>query len=305
MLNKMSKYIIIMIINIIFLSNILFSGEIITGTCDTLISFKPGEGQNLGQNPPLFPNNIFGLPSKIATETIPETSENEICSLGLKGEIIIGFKDINIIDGEGADFTIFENAFVNPINHKIFAEPAIVSVSNDGINYITFPYDTVSLQGCAGTIPTYGNKNPFNPAESGGNSFDLATLGIQSVNYIKIKDITNIILNNHSHPFFDPTLTGFDLDAVVAIHYQQKDNTGIQNVDNYDIRISLQNQQIVVLNQISNNYHLYIYNLNGAEIFNATISSSIYQIPINFPIGIYFIKLSFNEHIYYQKILIQ
>lgn len=301
----MNKHIVNIIFNIIFIPTLLFSGEIVTGTCDTLISFTPGEGQNLGQNPPFFPNNIFGLPSKIATETIPETSENEICSLGLNGEIIIGFKDINIIDGEGPDFTIFENAFLNPINHKIFAEPAIISVSNDGINYISFPYDTVSLQGCAGTMPTYGNNNPFNPAESGGNSFDLATVGIKSVNYIKIKDITNIVLNNNSHQFYDPTLTGFDIDAVVAIHYQQKDNTGIQKVDESNIKILLKNHQITIQNRISNNFQINIYNLNGTEVFNSIIYNDNYQIPIYIPIGIYFIKLSFNEHIYYQKIIIQ
>ena len=301
----MNKYFVIIIVNIIFHIEIVFAGEIITGTCDTLIHFSPGNGQNLGQSPQFFPNNIFGLPSKIATETIPETSENEICSLGLNGEIIVGFKNIEIVDGPGPDFTIFENAFINPLNNKIFAEPGIVSVSNDGITYITFPFDSLTLQGCAGTKPTNGNKDPFNPNESGGNSFDLVTLGLQSIKYIKIRDITNIVLNNKTHPFYDPTLTGFDLDAVVAINYQPKDDTSIQPIDETNFKLYSKNQNIIIQNDFFNNYIVNIYNLNGVEVFNGKISSSIYQIPINFPFGIYFIKLSFNGNIYYQKLLIQ
>lgn len=186
---------------------------------DTVFSFTPGTIQFAGQSPEYYPKNIFNSPSIYGTKYIAETRPEEILSIGLNGEIIIGLKNNLIIDKEGADFTIFENAFVNQFNEVMYAEPAIVSVSKDGINYIEFPYDILTLEGLAGTKPTIGANNPFNPLKSGGNPFDLATIGIDSVRYIKIKDITEQILNNSEHPNYDPTLSGFDLDAVAIINH--------------------------------------------------------------------------------------
>lgn len=185
---------------------------------DTVYSFTPGSGQNAGQSTMYYPQNIFGGPSLNASKFIPESSPVEVLSIGLGGVIIVGIKDNYIIDGEGADFTIFENAFINQFNDKVYAEPAIISVSKDGINFIEFPYDFQTLEGLAGTNPTIGNRNPFNSSESGGNSFDLSDIGIDSVKYIKIEDITKRILDDTNHNNYDPTLSGFDLDAVAIIN---------------------------------------------------------------------------------------
>ena len=191
---------------------------------DTVYSFLPGSGQNTGQSSEYFPMNIFGPPSQNASSSIPESNPSQILSIGLGGEIIVGFKNSYIIDGDGVDFIIFENAFVNPINNKIFIEPAIISVSEDGINYIQFPFDTLTLEGCAGTKPTNGKKNPFDYNVSGGNGFDLAVLGLKRARYIKISDISHIILENEKHPFYDPTISGFDLDAVAGIYVVEEAN---------------------------------------------------------------------------------
>jgi hypothetical protein len=186
---------------------------------DTVYFFQPGDGQNSGQSEQYYPQNIFGPPSVNSSRFVPESRPEHILSIGMGGIIIVGLKDNYIIDGEGADFTIFENAFVIQFNNKIYAEPAIISVSKDGINYIEFPYNLETLDGLAGTYPTFGNKNPFNPNESGGNSYDLSDIGIDSIKYIKIEDITQRILDNPSHNNFDPTLSGFDLDAVAIINH--------------------------------------------------------------------------------------
>lgn len=185
---------------------------------DTVFWFYPGKGQSIGQDSAYFPSNIFSLPDTNASENIPSSSPKHICSIGLGGEIVVGFKDYFVFDGEGVDFTIFENAFVNPITNKIFAEPAVVSVSEDGVNFIDFPWDYYTLEGCAGTKPTNGRANPFDPNVSGGNSFDLAQIGLKKIRYIKIKDICDTILKDTKHPFYDPLLSGFDLDCVVGLH---------------------------------------------------------------------------------------
>jgi hypothetical protein len=184
---------------------------------DTLLLFRPGAGQNFGQDARFFPRNVFGLPDTAAREDVPSANPAQICSLGMGGEIILGFKNAVLVDRSGADFTVFENAF-RKFDGSVFAEPATVAVSRDGVRFVEFPFDSLSLRGCAGRTPTRGNESPFSPDRSGGDSFDLATIGMDSVRWIKLKDISAMVLNNPRHPFWDPTISGFDLDAIVALH---------------------------------------------------------------------------------------
>jgi hypothetical protein len=188
-------------------------------TIDTVYLFNPGTGQNAGQSSEYFPKNIFGEPSTNATMDYPENAQSRVLSLGLDGSIVIGFKNYKIVDGDGDDFIIFENAFRNPVNSKIFVEPAKVAVSNDGINFIEFPFDSLSLIGCAGITPTYWN--PQKILDAGGDKFDLSKLGLSSITHIKITDISNMILQNPNHPFYDQIISGFDLDAVIGINYEK------------------------------------------------------------------------------------
>jgi hypothetical protein len=93
--------------------------------------------------------NIFGPPCKHATQFIPASSAEDVVELGFGGEIIVGNKHNYIVDGEGPDFIIFENVFCYG-DGKIFAEPGIVSVSKDGINFVEFPFNPETLEGLAG-----------------------------------------------------------------------------------------------------------------------------------------------------------
>lgn len=184
---------------------------------DTVVAFAPGTKQNSGQAPTVFPKNIFGLRDARADTAVPVTDARSVCSIGYGGVITVGFTKHVVVDGPGADFTIFENAF-RYAGTRIYAEPAFVEVSSDGIDYKLFPYDTMTLSGCAGVTPVYGDADPFDPLHSGGDAFDLATIGVDSVRFVRITDVTSVILNNPQHAFFDPTLTGFDLDALSARH---------------------------------------------------------------------------------------
>ena len=186
-------------------------------TADTVLWITPGTGQNAGQAPAFFPHNIFGIPDPRARDTIPSTDPREICSIGLGGEIVIGFKNRAIVDGPGVDFVVFENAF-HYGNGRLYAEPARVDVSADGMSWIAFAFDSASLAGCAGVTPTTGN-DPFDPSVSGGDGFDLASIGVDTVRWIRLTDVTRIILDDRNHRYYDPTLTGADIDAVVGIHY--------------------------------------------------------------------------------------
>ena len=79
-------------------------------------------------------------------------------SLGLGGSITLAFTDNAIVDGPGVDFTVFENAFLlaGEVTGAPYAEPATVSVSEDGEHWVGFPCaldQPPYYPGCAGVYP--------------------------------------------------------------------------------------------------------------------------------------------------------
>ncbi len=66
----------------------------------------------------------------------------DVLSLGNEGTITLRFDEPVICDGDGADFTVFENAFhVNTPEGPVFEEYGIVAVSQDGVSFVDLPYD--------------------------------------------------------------------------------------------------------------------------------------------------------------------
>jgi len=170
------------------------------------------------------------------------------------GSIMLEFTDNLVWDGPGVDFTIFENVFyicnaagtLDPETR--FMEPAIVSVSQDGVNWLQFPvdfsprYDPESGElnlrhpycynsGFAGVNPVMSNgydPDPTDPAMSGGDSFDISALGLEWIRYALIQSTGSRWLMDkdgdlvyHNEETGAATRSnnksGFDLDAVTAI----------------------------------------------------------------------------------------
>ncbi|MDZ7309288.1 MAG: hypothetical protein ONB49_19835 [candidate division KSB1 bacterium] len=179
---------------------------------DAVVSFKPGPGAGFGQN--FFPDNVLGPPDPDPTLTPanPSAKPQELLSLGNGGEIILDFTDNYIVDGAGVDFTVFENSFyIAGDTTQPFIEAAFVAVSMDGWNWVEFPWDTTTFAGFAGVTPTKDNQNPTDPRVSGGNSFDLADIGLPFAKFVKLTDLGNL---KKEGPFNGD----FDLDAVVAVN---------------------------------------------------------------------------------------
>ncbi|MCX7735137.1 MAG: T9SS type A sorting domain-containing protein [Candidatus Kapabacteria bacterium] len=269
---------------------------------DTVYFFNPGSGQNSGQSPDYFPENIFGLPDTNASELTPSSDPKQICSIGLGGEIIVGFKNYIIFDGDGPDFTIFENAFINPVTKKVFAEPSKVSISEDGINFVEFPYDPWTLIGCAGITPTNGKANPYDPEKSGGDKFDLATIGLKKAKYIKITDICDDILNNPKHPFYDPIISGFDLDAVVGLNLiSVTSNIANENdIELFPKLIKMADRYEIHTNSLINDYIIYDY--LGKVVSSGRFNDNLIIENKNFDNSLYFLVLNSNFHTYHFKI---
>jgi hypothetical protein len=142
----------------------------------------------------------------------------DVVSLGNDGRIVVSFDDNAVVDGEGDDLVIYENAFLS--GTLVFAELAFVEVSADGKTWVEFPYDAESREGLAGQEPVLANSqnglDPLDPA-SGGDRFDLADVGLDFVRFVRITDAGARIDDPGNHSFAG-TKGGFDLDAAAAIH---------------------------------------------------------------------------------------
>ena len=199
-------------------------------------------------SPPAYntwqPGIVIGPPG----DATPTTGSLSVMSLGKGGVIVLEFNESEIVDGPGPDLIVFENPFFCtgvPLSasdpYSVFAEPGIVAVSDDGMNFRTFPYDasalsTVNEGGCtnsvllqqliglAGITPNFtGNytipddpllfdpTGPGGVSGHGGDAFDLAMVGLTRARFVRITD-PNL-------PSGIPgSSEGFDLDAIVALH---------------------------------------------------------------------------------------
>jgi hypothetical protein len=186
----------------------------------------------------------------------------DVLSLGRGGQITLEFVGSEITDGPGVDFTVFENPFMTSDGTEKtgppFAEPGEVLVSADGVLFTPFPCaldDSVGVYpGCAGIYPVFANSDdpsspppttptttpitsiiglplvPLPPSGSGGDSFDLADVGLASARFVRIVSGPGALPAGNGQ-------AGFDLDAVVAVNWQtvhDPDTDGDRVVDHLD-----------------------------------------------------------------------
>jgi hypothetical protein len=173
----------------------------------SVLEYAFGTNQTLGQSSAYFPANVLGPVTVGASATAPAFLPQDVVSLGRNGYVALAF-DRPIVDGDGPDFIVFENAFLWGEN-QVFGEWMTVSVSEDGIGWVAFPYDTLSGAGMAGRSPTLSATTWADPLVCGGDGFDLATVGLAQVRYVRVQDATRYQPADH---------LSAELDAVVAIH---------------------------------------------------------------------------------------
>ncbi|MET0283452.1 MAG: cell surface protein [Polyangiales bacterium] len=175
--------------------------------------YSPGSNAGYGQE--RYPEVVLGPPSGKGNLA----GGLDVLSLGVGGEIVLDFGARTIVDRPGADFIVFENPFhAGGSAAAVFAELGEVSVSNDLTTWLTFPCSLQPTQpgmypGCAGWTPTLAfdpfTLVPLDPAQTGGDAFDLATVQATSARYLRVRDLATSGQGSSA---------GFDLDAVGVIH---------------------------------------------------------------------------------------
>jgi hypothetical protein len=184
------------------------------GFITKVVSFTPGACAGFGQS--AMPCVVYGPPVGAG----PHMGSRDVVSLGKSGEIVVGFAPDMIIDGPGADFIVFENAFDGP-DGSVFAEPGEVSVSDDLVHWSVFPCTQTTQEPpygqCAGVHPVFstpGGISPFDAADAGGDAYDLADLpgGVRSAKYVRIRDVVTSEACTSGNSY------GFDLDAISVVN---------------------------------------------------------------------------------------
>jgi hypothetical protein len=232
-----------------------------------------GEGAGFGQE--FYPENILGPPDPDATTTFPSCSESELLTLGKYGWVVLEFVDNIVLDGAGPDFSVFENVF--QFGSSYFRECAFVEVSQDGISWVMFPWDSQTLEGLAGVWPTTGD-DPTNPDVSGGDQFDLADIGLSWIKYVRLTDCGDDVQDGGL----------FDLDAVVAVNWQETEGFNQNDLGCYPNPVNdCLNIQVWVSGTVR------LYSLNGRLIYENQISEGLNEIEMtSFSQGIYVLRFS-------------
>ena len=172
-------------------------------------------GDNAGFGSEELPDIVLGPPQGAGEVR----GSSDVLSLGNSGSIVLGFDAPVICDGPGADFTIFENAFL--AGSLVFSELAYVAVSQGGESFVEFPVDRETGTGFAGRSPVYSNPtNGIDPRDTGlagGDSFDLADIDIASAAFIRIVDAGPEV-DDPGNALPPGNTAGFDLDAVVILN---------------------------------------------------------------------------------------
>jgi hypothetical protein len=178
-----------------------------------VVRFEPGDGAGYGEAN--MPGVVLGPPHGKGLEA----GSLDVVSLGKGGSIELAFGRA-VVDVEGPDLVVFENAFWPSGDARaVFAEVGAVSLSEDGETWLDFPCDAEgdgagNFEGCAGWSPTLDYDAsavvPLDPDVTGGDAFDLAEVGLATARFVRVVDRSNAGATPSA---------GFDLDAVGAVAF--------------------------------------------------------------------------------------
>lgn len=217
-----------------------------------------------------------------------------VVSLGDGGSATLTFEH-PIYNGEGVDFAIFENGFLESTGSEMaFLELGFVEVSSDGINFFRFPSvsnvaNTNQLGGFANTnareIHNFAGKYISNY----GTPFDLedlkdeTALDINHITHVKIIDVVGSIDPKYASydskgnivndPFPTPFPSGgLDLAGIGVIH--QKIATSLkQNISRLEVYPNPANNYIQINLSSKENFLLNIFSLAGQNVMNVEVQN--------------------------------
>ncbi len=244
-------------------------------------------------------------------------ANGQFISLGDGGYITLQF-DSPIVNGEGHDFAVFENALIpNAVPNQdsiVFYELAFVEVSSNGVDFVRFPavshvqtdeqvggfgYENSNLlTNFAGVFPVFYGY-PFDLEELANEP----NLDVNNITHVRLIDVVgsidpqygtydsegNIINDPYPTPFYS---CGFDLDAVGVIHSLNSVEGNVFATANV-----YPNPASDFVNlSADRDFSFEIYNLMGQKVLcNSEKSTSFAMDLSDFKSGIYFVAFVFDD----------
>lgn len=160
--------------------------------------------------------------------------------------LVLAWSGRRVVDGPGADFVVFENAFRH--SGGVFVDPMIVELSRDGESWVSWPHDYLGPDGVfvddpavwsgfAGLTPVglHVEDNPVDPfsAAAGGDRFDLAALPddgeagrIKREGFVHLRIVSaaaRVDPDTGERFVRDPVSNGADVDGVYARYFHPID----------------------------------------------------------------------------------
>lgn len=221
---------------------------------------------------------------------------NGLVSLGDGGSAILEFEH-PIYNGEGADFAVFENGFLQNIGSDMaFLELAFVEVSSDGINFHRFSaisnvsrntqldgfamMDARLIHNFAGKyIANYGTPFDLDDLK------DIDGLDINHITHIKITDVVGSIdpvyatYDSNGEIINDPFPTpfpsgGFDLSGIGVIHQKIATRTKTRAAENISFYPNPTKDYIRFdISNFDETVNIDIFHLSGQLISKQTLSN--------------------------------
>ncbi len=260
---------------------------------------------------------------------VPGPAANGIVSLGDGGQAVVTFAH-PIVNGNGYDFAVFENGFIDQTLKPgtAFLELAFVEVSSDGINFFRFPAicnndSTTQIASFEGTDATKIHNLAGKYLANYGTPFDLNELSgvegldINNITHVKIIDVVGSIdaryatRDSEGKRINDPWPTpfaqsGFDLDAVGVIHQNQQVGLAQVNLSNA-LAIypnPAYNEQAITLTlNTTNPSAILVYNTLGQLVHSGNTQTQTYTLP-QLVSGVYWVTAQINHVNYTQKIVV-
>jgi hypothetical protein len=213
---------------------IALNSGVFQGWATSVLDFTPG------------PQNIANPSGPLASAGTAAgalgSAASGLVSLGDGGSITLGF-DAPIADGDGADFAVFENGFLQGAgSYLAYLELAFVEVSTNGLDFFRFAATSLTRTdtqvGGFGWVDARDIDNLAGKYTAGyGTGFDLAELrgaspllDVMNIHFVRIIDVVgsinpnygtfdslgNLINDPYSTPFAS---SGFDLTGVGVINH--------------------------------------------------------------------------------------
>jgi hypothetical protein len=210
---------------------------------DTVVDAPGHTGEGFGDSANAA-NGVYGCGADCSSEDVFSLGYED----GIDNYVTLRWSGRTVLNGEGADFAVFENPFLVGGGPSCFMDQAVVQVSRDGEAWVTLPHDYLNGDetvyepdpalwvGFAGVTPALYNEDsnpvaPYDAEAAGGDHFDLddladgdeeaAAIKAEGFTFLKITSAPSLTNPDTGEGFVHENISnGADIDGAYAWYFE-------------------------------------------------------------------------------------